>query len=134
MASNNRVRRGFTILEVIVAAFLTAIAVTGLISVLGNVSNAQFRSARSEQLERAADQKLNELLGTGEFTVDGSGTFDDPDLQSLEWSSTYEDTGTENLAYVKVTVSQGDHEASADRLIFIPPQTDESDSEGAAAQ
>jgi Tfp pilus assembly protein PilV len=131
-ASSSRRARGFTILEVIVAAFLTAIAVTGLLSVLGNVSNAQARVYKSERMERAADEKLNELIATGDITVDGNGTFDDVDNADLSWSSTYEDTGTDNLAHVQVIVTKGTDTATADRLLFVKPAAEE-DPEAAPA-
>lgn len=121
----NKVRHGFTIMEVIVAAFITAIAVTALVGVLGHVSNVQARIFLSERLERAADEKLNELIATGEITSDGEGGFDDEEESDLTWASTYETTGTENLSYARVTVSRGDKSAVAERLIFIPPATQE---------
>jgi hypothetical protein len=110
--------------------------VTGLISVLGNVSNVQGRIWQSERLERAADEKLNELIATGEILTDGSGGFDDEDESDLSWSSTYEETGTENLAFVQVTVTKGTATAIADRLMFIPPEPteDETETGGAAGQ
>lgn len=120
-----------------VAIFLTAIGVTALVGVLGTVSRTDARVMLKERVERAADEKLSELVATGEIQYDGSGSFDNPEDADLSWSSQFVATGTEGLSHASVTVSAGDYSAVADRLIFIAPESEETEGTegtGAAAQ
>ncbi len=113
---------------------LLAIGVTTLVGVLGTVSRTNARVILKERVERAADEKLGELVATGDIQYDGSGGFDNPEDQDLSWSSQISATGTEGLSYASVTVRSGEYSAVADRLIYIAPETEETEGQETATQ
>lgn len=78
-----------------------------------------------EVIEQLADRKLNELTATQEYETSTEGTFDDPGMEAYSWTCDVQETGTEAITYIVLTVSKEntDLTAKASRLVYTPPQT-----------
>ncbi len=122
-----RSSKGFTLIEVLVAAALTAIGISALVGALGVMTRTQSRMLEKEVVEQLADRKLNELTATQEYETSTEGTFDDPDLAAFSWESEVQSTGDEAITYLVVTISKenSDVTATASRLVYSPPDTGE---------
>jgi hypothetical protein len=116
-------KRGFSLLEVLVAISLVGLGVAGSMGAMSSISKNQVRVIETERMERLAADKLAELISTGEaFNGDGSGSFDGGrDTQDMTWKSLDEPTGTENLDVITITVTKGDREVSVSTLRYRAP-------------
>ena len=120
--------KGFTLLEVLIAATLLGV---GVAAVLGGVRSVNASEARARQLEvmqRLAVDKYNEIRATTDTFSDGdSGDFMDRNIQDFTWTLEVEPTGVENVEGVTVTVqkrsqSAGDPVGSVSGTVFEAPQ------------
>lgn len=100
-------RRGFTLIEALVAVVLAAIGVTASVSAFSVLSKAQARSMEKERMIRLADAKFHELAAMGNLTNVG-GTFEDQGEQRYTWEATSEPTGIENVTQLTVSVSMSE--------------------------
>jgi prepilin-type N-terminal cleavage/methylation domain-containing protein len=103
---NRGFRSGFTLIEVMVAIVLIGIAVSALVGGLATLTNVNRRSVEKERLVQMAHQKLDELLGTGDWTSVSEGEYEEEWLENFEWSSETETTSVEGLEWLRVTVTQ----------------------------
>jgi len=106
-----RTEKGFTLLEVMVALAIVAIALVALMG-LGNRSIAV--NARLQKITQAtllAQQRMTEIeiqSGQGGLqALNEEGVFDEP-FAEFRWRLKYEDTPLPNLRIVTVTVAWGD--------------------------
>lgn len=120
-------RRGFVLVDGIVAGVLLGVGLTVIIGLTGSALSAQ---RNGEQLQRAAalaDEKLSMVLALGpegyEADEDMSGEFPEPD-DAYRFEVTIEDGRAGDPAYVAVEIAWG--ERSRDRLFietFVAPRT-----------
>lgn len=103
---NNGFRRAFTLIEVLVAIVLIGVAVSALVGGLGSLTNSYRRAMEKERLVQMAHQKLDELVGTGDWTTVSEGEYEEEWLQNYEWSLETETTAIEGLEWIRVTVTQ----------------------------
>ena len=106
-------QQGFTLLEVMVALAIVAIALVALLG-LGNRSIAV--NARLQKITQAtllAQQRMTEVeieaAGNAMGVFGEAGVFDEP-FAEYRWRVTFEDTPLPNLAMVTVTVAWGNEE------------------------
>lgn len=100
---NRCARRGFTLIEVLVAVALMAIllpAVMGGISLALNVSSSARRTALAATLART---KLDELAATGMSSSDASGDFGQ-DNPGFAWAATSQTWDTGGVTKIDVRV------------------------------
>ena len=106
MRLNKGSRRGFTLIEVLVAIVLVGIAVSALSTSLGAMTNAYRRGMERETLQSLAQEKLDELIGTGDWTTLTNGSFDGDRYADFTWTLETQTTTIENLEYLKLTVTR----------------------------
>ena len=78
-------------------------------------------------MRRLADEKLHELVATGDFQIVTEGDFSDIGEARYAWTSALDPTGVENLDVLTVIVTRSsvrdDSGFEASQLLFIPPTT-----------
>jgi prepilin-type N-terminal cleavage/methylation domain-containing protein len=129
----NKGSRGFTLLEVLVAGIIVAIGIAALMSGFGALSQSQRRMIERETVERLAQTKLKELAATREYDSVTEGDFSLEGLEEYSWEVTLEESGIENVQYLRLTVTFGttDRYATAETLVFTPPPPIEEEQEAA---
>lgn len=124
---NNRNRKGFTLVEVIVATALLGIGITMGFSALSGMTRTEIRLRELEKMNLLAVQKLNEVIAIGSVdTQETEGSFEDYGEPNYKWTLEAAASGTENLDTVRVVVETLDNKstdpaASASGLVFTSP-------------
>lgn len=122
-------KRGFTLIEVLVAIILLGTGIAAVSLALGNVARNAARIEESASLNRLAARKLDELVATGEaINGNASGTFEEEGFPNVNWSITSEPSGVENLNTITITVSKEANDETGKQistLMFVPPVEDE---------
>ncbi len=105
MANRNLRKRGFSLVEVIVAAALLAVGISACLGVLGVMANTEDRADKSEKFQTLAHRKLKEIISTGEYQqAPLDGDFSAEGIDGVTWSATDDPSGVESLDIVTVTV------------------------------
>jgi prepilin-type N-terminal cleavage/methylation domain-containing protein len=125
MSTASRRRRGFSLIEAMVAVAVTGIGVTAALGGMRALAKAEHRATRTEIMQRLAFQKYDEVIATGEVnTAPLEGDFRDVNVDGYEWRVEVEQSGVENLSIVKVRVNpagEEDNYVLAKGLQFQPP-------------
>jgi prepilin-type N-terminal cleavage/methylation domain-containing protein len=120
--SNNKRAGGFTLVEVMVASLLIAIAVTGVMGGIGAITRADSRAKDASLLQRLAGEKINDLLLLADPTEVGSqGDFGDRGYPDVTWSANITSTSITNLDQVTITASRGNESQSLTTQVYVPP-------------
>ncbi len=123
-----QVKKGFTIVEVVVSVALLAIGIVVSLGSLSAMTKTEVKLRKTEEMNRLAVQKIEEVLAVGNATTaETSGTFDDYGYTGYEWSLEVAPSGTENLDTIRVTVTEASANSSAgvsvSSLLYTPPST-----------
>ena len=117
-------RRGFTLVEVLVATVLVAIAVTGVMGGIGALTSAQAKARDADLLQKLAAEKINDLSTlTDPTTIGSSGDFSDRNYPDVTWTADIESTNITNVDEVTITASRGKVSQSLMTMVYVPPQT-----------
>jgi prepilin-type N-terminal cleavage/methylation domain-containing protein len=116
-------RRGFSLVEVVVATALLGVGVTAVLGAYGAMNSARTRAAESERMAQLAGAKLDEIVATGEYLeAPLSGRFDD---ERYTWSAETQAGAEVTLTELTVRVTRergGEPLATEARtMIFAPP-------------
>lgn len=119
-------KRGFTVVEALVATVLTGVGIAAAVNGLRSLTLAQAAALERERMNRYAVAKLDELVATGQITNVG-GTFEEFGDDRYLWESSAATTGVENLTQLSVTVRLSDDSArsaeiSVTTLAFEEPE------------
>jgi prepilin-type N-terminal cleavage/methylation domain-containing protein len=113
---------GFTLIEVLVAIVLIGIGVSTLVGGLASLTSSYRRTIEKERLVQMAHQKLDELVGTGDWVNVSEGEYEEEWLDNFEWSLETETTSIEGLEWIRVTVTQtgpsAERSESAEALVY----------------
>jgi type II secretory pathway pseudopilin PulG len=126
--ANVRTRRaaGFTMVEALAAVALLAVGIVASLSALGAMTRAEGGMRESERMQRLADQKLQELIATGDWQFLTEGDFSEQAENRYLWTSTLEPSGVENMEVLSVTITRAnrrdDEGYQATQLLYIPPE------------
>ena len=128
MNNVRQVKKGFTIVEVVVSVALLAIGIVVSLGSLSAMTKTEVKLRKTEEMNRLAVQKIEEVLAVGNATTaETSGTFDDYGYTGYEWSLEVAPSGTENLDTIRVTVTEASANSSASvsvsSLLYTPPST-----------
>ena len=128
MNNVRQVKKGFTIVEVVVSVELLAIGIVVSLGSLSAMTKTEVKLRKTEEMNRLAVQKIEEVLAVGNATTaETSGTFDDYGYTGYEWSLEVAPSGTENLDTIRVTVTEASANSSAgvsvSSLLYTPPST-----------
>jgi prepilin-type N-terminal cleavage/methylation domain-containing protein len=123
-----QVKKGFTLVEVVVSVALLAIGIVVSLGSLSAMTKTEVKLRKTEEMNRLAVQKIEEVLAVGNATTaETSGTFDDYGYTGYEWSLEVAPSGTENLDTIRVTVTEASANSSAgvsvSSLLYTPPST-----------
>ena len=80
---NARSRRGFSLLEVLVAMIIMAIVMPGLVAMFMGSKNSQVGSYASEQASQFAEGKIDSLRAMGRTMLKPAGTWSTPETTSI---------------------------------------------------
>ena len=128
MNNVRQVKKGFTLVEVVVSVALLAIGIVVSLGSLSAMTKTEVKLRKTEEMNRLAVQKIDEVLAVGNATkAETSGTFDDYGYTGYEWSLEVAPSGTENLDTIRVTVTEASANSSAgvsvSSLLYTPPST-----------
>ena len=116
MPAPRRGRKGFTLIEALVAVVLAGIGVAGSIQGIAALTKAQAKSQEKEVMVRLAQAKFDELIAIGEATNIG-GTFDDWGDPRYTWEAVVDTTGQESLSQLTVTIKSSADGRSVEQSI-----------------
>lgn len=124
----SRGSRGFTLIEILVAAVLVGVGIAAVLGGLASLSQAQRRLIERETIERLAQSKLKELAATREYESVTEGDFSAEGMGKYAWQAATQESGVENLKHlsISVTLENSDLTAKAETLVFTPPAPTES--------
>jgi type II secretory pathway pseudopilin PulG len=116
-------------IEALVSVALVGVAITSIMGAFGKFAHTQTVANQTEQMQRLAVEKYDELIGTGSLQTQSlNGDFSDWGNDLYVWDATVDTTGTENLSALTVTVQPRDNPSEQNRaavngLVYIQPQT-----------
>jgi len=117
--------RGFTLIEAIVSVALLAVGIVAALSAIGQMTKTEGIVQEGERMRRLADEKLQELIATGDYQTITEGDFTERGENRYSWSTVLDPTGVENLESLTVTVvhvnRRDDSGYKASQLIYVPP-------------
>lgn len=119
--------RGFSLIEALAAVALAGLGIAGTVGGIGAIQKAQAYAIEREEMTRFCLQKMDEVVSTGQFE-DVGGTLEDAGRDTWTWESSVENTGTDGLLLITVTVaSQSGTQATETltRLVYEQPTTTE---------
>lgn len=115
-------KRGFTLIEVLVAVFMLGVAFTALVGALSGLTRAERAVQEKDLVDRLAARKLEELVATEAWRSESGGSFDEARHSDYTWTLEQVDTGVANVIGLRLEVtSLNKGAATAETLIFDPP-------------
>jgi type II secretion system protein I len=130
-----KARQGFTLVEVLAAITVIGIVLPALMYGISLSSNLASATKQRTIAATLADEKLNELLATGDWQTPGGGSFGDEGA-GYNWTSTTTawndpDVTTQNLQEVDVKVTwrsrQQEKSVVVSSLVYVPATSSASD-------
>jgi prepilin-type N-terminal cleavage/methylation domain-containing protein len=125
--TSSKRRRGFTLIEVVVATALLAIGIAMGSGALSAMTRTELRVRETEKMNLLAVQKLQELTAYGNINnAQTEGDFEDFGEPNYKWSLEVAPSGTQNVDTVRLTVeaASGDTtspSAEVSTLVFTSP-------------
>ncbi len=117
-----RVRRGFTLVEVLVAMVIVALAMVGAMGAMAGMNRAEVAVLEKDLASRLAHDKLQEIVATESWNVETSGSFTDAGVLDYTWSIEVVPTGVEGVTGLRLTVSaQNKRGATLETAVYEPP-------------
>ncbi len=105
MRVRHPLRRGFSLIEVLVAALLLGFGIVATLECLSSITASQMRTLESERMQRLAIRKYHELLALNELSAgQADGDFLDIGEERYTWHADRIATGTTNLDSLRVQV------------------------------
>ncbi len=101
-----RRRKGFTLVEALVAAVVTGAGVAAAMGALASLTRAEADLEIRQTLYMLASRKADELVATGQYQVASEGDFQPEGYPDLRWNASTEPTGVEQLEALTITSEQ----------------------------
>jgi len=115
---------GFTLVEVMIAALLVAVAVTGVMGGIAAITRAESRAKDAALMQRLAAEKMDDIRLLADPSEAGSqGDFGDRGYPDVTWSANVTSTTITNLDQVTITASRGKESQSLTTQIYVPSTT-----------
>ncbi len=118
-------RRGFTLLEAMAAVVLLGIGIVGAVGGFSTIIKTEDRARQTEHMQRLAQEKLAELVATGQAATSTNGDFNDQNEPDYTWRLEVNTSGITDLDSVTLTVERTNStdKTRLDTLLYVPPQT-----------
>ena len=107
------------------AVVLLGIGIVASMGANAQVIRTEDNARRTERMQRLAQDKLAELVATGQASASTQGDFADQNQPAVTWSLEVNSSGITNLNSVTLTI-QADGSTKGYRLdtvLFVPPAT-----------
>lgn len=115
-------KRGFTLIEVLVTVVLVSVAVVGVLGGLRSIQAANARARSADLLQRLVSEKVGDIrLLADPGTGGNAGDFSDRGHGEISWTTRVEATGATNVDKVTVTATQGRASQALTTLVFVRP-------------
>lgn len=131
MSNVRAAKRGFTLVEVLVATALLSVGLAFSLASLGAMTKTESRVRLAERLNQLAVLKLEQVLAEGNIeTAETQGDFQDLNEPEYKWTLEVAASGLENVSTIRVKAEREsgtdtDPVGLATSLSFIPPETTE---------
>jgi len=122
----NRSRRGFTLIEALAAVVILGIGIVAAMTAFGSLTQSEANARQTEKMVRMAQDKLAELVATGQATQSANGDFTDQNEPDYTWDLQVNTSDITDLSSVSISVNQANSSrgpVKLDTMIYVPPQT-----------
>jgi type II secretion system protein I len=130
--------RGFTLIEVLMATALVAIAVVGVMGAIRSVASVEAKQNDADIVQNLACEKLDEMrILANPNSVGLRGDFADRGHPEVSWTADVVDTDYDGLEQITITASLGHTSQSISTLINVQTSassTSSSSTSGGAGQ
>lgn len=117
-------RRGFTLIEVLVTVVLVSVAVVGALGGIRSIQAADARARSADLLQRLASEKVSDMaLLSDPSTGSNAGDFSDRGHGDVSWTAAVTTTGAAGVDRVTVTATRGGDAQALTTLMFVRPFT-----------
>ncbi len=117
-------KRGFTMVEVLVTIVLVSVALVGVFGGLRSLQVADARAQTADLLQRLASEKIADLKLLGDpSTGAASGDFADRGYADVTWATAVEAMATTDVDKVTVTATRGRASQALTTLFFVRPSS-----------
>jgi prepilin-type N-terminal cleavage/methylation domain-containing protein len=129
MSNARRLRRGFTLIEALVATVILGIGISAVLTAISSVTRAEARAREQDFVQLLAERKYEELVATeADLSAPTDGNFEDEGVFGYRWNMESADSGIEGLQSITVSVEPEDALVTdvfgeAVGLVYIPPTT-----------
>ena len=128
-------RRGFTLIEVLVTIVLVSVAVVGVLGGLRVIAAADAQTRSADLMQRLVAEKLGDMRLLSDPAAAGStGDFSDRGYPEITWTAAVEATGAADVDKVTVTATGGRRSQAVSTLIFVRPTGGTSSSETSSSR
>lgn len=121
-------RKGFTVVEALVAATLLGVGIAGCVAGLASLTRAFSRMDDRALVQRMAHAKFDELVATGEWQTATDGGFETPEAANLVWEAEVQPTAIDGLASFRLVVRHSSREnapqATVAGVVRLPAGTE----------
>jgi prepilin-type N-terminal cleavage/methylation domain-containing protein len=115
-------KRGFTLVEVLVTVVLVSVAVVGVLGGIRSIQAAGARARGADLMQRLVAEKVGDIRLLSDPSMGGNaGDFSDRGHADISWTASVEATGAANVDKVRVTATRGGDSQSLTTLVFVRP-------------
>ena len=115
-------KRGFTLIEVLVTIVLVSIAVVAVLGGLRVIAAADAQTRSADLMQRLVAEKLGDMRLLSDPAAAGStGDFSDRGHPEITWTAAVEATGAADVDKVTVTATGDRRSQAVSTLIFVRP-------------
>jgi len=114
-------KRAFTLVEVLIATFMLAVAITAMMGAITGLTRAERAVAEKDFIDKIAHEKLEEVVATQAWVSQSGGSFDDERLRDYTWSIEEVNVGIDTLTGIQLTVSSvGKGNTIVSTVVYTP--------------
>ncbi len=115
-------KRGFTLIEVLVTVVLVSVAVVGVLGGIRSIQAAGARVRDADLMQRLVAEKMGDIrLLSDPSTGGNAGDFSDRGHADITWTADVETTATTDVDKVTVTATRGGQSQALTTLVFVRP-------------
>ena len=117
-------KRGFTLIEVLVTVVLVSVAVVGVLGGIRSIQAAGARARGADLMQRLVAEKVGDIRLLSDPSTGGvAGDFSDRGHGEITWTARVETTGAANVDKVTVTATSGRDSQALTTLVFARPSS-----------